>query len=142
MQTKGKSYLKIIGGLMAIFGAIGAVIYVVSFIDGGLLLLGSALEGQKAAAVGSVEIMVVFGFGLAWSILELITGITGVINWEKPEKAGLCFKLGIVIAIFAVVANLGQIWFAGFSVTALVSLLVGLILPAGFCYGAKLNQSK
>lgn len=140
METKGKKYLNVVGAIMVIIGVVGSVLYIMGFMGSGLLFAGSVIEGAALSEVRSTVLLVIFGFGLVWSILELVTGVIGMKSGGDPEKSGLCFKLGLVLAAFAVVSTVGQMCIQGISVMGVSSLLIGLILPCLFCYGAKLNK--
>ncbi|MEG0508700.1 MAG: hypothetical protein RR579_05110, partial [Eubacterium sp.] len=140
MELKGKKYLKITGILMIVFGAISTIIFAIGFISGGILLAGSVATNSTGAVVGSGMIIFIFIITLAWAILELVAGIIGFKNCDNVEKAGTCFKLGVILIICTVIYAIGNIWLDGFSISIIMSMLVGLVLPVLFCYGAKLNQ--
>lgn len=87
MELKGKKYLKIVGILMIVFGALGAVVYAMGMFAGGVLLAASTGEGSSIGEAVSGIMMVVLGVGLVWSIAELVVGIYGIKNCDKQENA-------------------------------------------------------
>lgn len=140
MELKGKKYLKIVGILMIVFGALGAVVYAMGMFAGGVLLAASTGEGSSIGEAVSGIMMVVLGVGLVWSIAELVVGIYGIKNCDKQENAKTCFTLGIVLLVFSLVYSFGGMMVQGFTVSGICGLIIGLILPGLYCYGAKLNQ--
>lgn len=134
MRAKGKSYLKITGVLMIIFGVISAIIYLIGSVGGGLLI-----AGDKAKDVGTMALLVMI-IGLIWAVFEVVAGVMGVKNCENPQKADACLKMGIILIIFAAVSNVAQMVQEGFTAGGIGSLIVGLLLPVLYCYGAKLNK--
>ena len=48
--------------------------------------------------------------------------------------------LGAVYMVISVITTLNQLFQQGFTAFAIISLIMGVLLPALFCYGAKLNQ--
>ena len=141
MEAKGKKYLKIVGILMIVFGGISVVISLLGLLGGGLIMAGNA-AGEETMGALSGLLIVASLVSLLLAALQLVTGIIGVKNCEKPEKAALCLKLGITIIVVSLLSSVVTMFINGFSVTALISALVGLVLPALFCYGAKLNQQQ
>ena len=69
---------------------------------------------------------------------ELIAGIIGVINAEKPQKAKACIVWGALVAILSVAGTiLGVVGGSDFSVSGLV---LGLVLPVIYIIGAVKNM--
>nr|WP_122011800.1 hypothetical protein [Maliibacterium massiliense] len=125
-NAPGKGLLKVSGILMVIFSAIALVTLLFTTI-----LVGSAagaLAGAGAAAAG-VGIMLLT---LVPAVLELITGILGIINANKPEKATICMVFGIICLALYVIS----IFSGGFQWTT----LVGAVLPILYVVGAVKNR--
>ncbi|MEG0829916.1 MAG: hypothetical protein RSD88_05425 [Anaerovoracaceae bacterium] len=135
---KGRKYLKVVGILLIIFSAISVVVSLFGMLGGGVL----AVAGEDDAAIGGGVLIAIFGIALILAAFQLIVGIIGVKGCDKPEKAGLCFKLGIVLVVLVLISTISSIATAGFDGSIVVSTIIGLILPVLFCYGAKLNQQK
>lgn len=137
----GQKTLKVVSIFLIIFGVLGTVVYLTGMLGGGLLLAGTALEQLPLAAdLGAGVIMLIFAGGLVWAVLELVAGIIGLRNAANPEKASVCFKLGIALLVVTVLSSISQIWMQGFSVMNIASLVIGLILPGLYCYSAKQNM--
>ena len=133
MEAKGKTILKVVGIIFIIAGAIATVTYL------GGTLLGGALIASGGSILGAA-VVGLFVVSLAWSILELVTGILGVMNCNKPEKAGTLYTLGIILLVLSIISGLWTIANQGASLKNILSLILGLILPVLFVYGAKQNK--
>jgi hypothetical protein len=129
-MAKGSTMLKVVGILMIIFGAIGIIISITAF--AGVALLDAAGANMGLAYVACV-------ISLLGSVAELVTGIMGVINCEKPEKAQLLMTCAIVIIALSLLGNIIFPLIAGSGVSV-VSFLIGLILPGLFIFGAIQNK--
>ena len=129
-MAKGSTMIKVVGILMIVFGAIGLIISIVGF--GAVALLD---------AVGASMGMAYFACVLALlsSIVELVTGILGVVNHDKPEKAQILLICAIVIVVLSLLGNIIVPIIAGSDVS-IVSFLIGLILPGLFAWGAIQNK--
>lgn len=131
---KGHKFLKVTGILMIIGGIFG-------IIAGIMAILGVS---GLAAVIGSTE-----GMGMLYAasflclvsgIVQLIAGIKGVKNCEKPENAQKCIVWGIIVAVLCVLGNILNV--AGGSELSVSSLATGLLLPALYIYGAYLNKQE
>lgn len=120
---KGRKFLKvtgilmIIGGIVAMIGA-GALAAVLETSAGGLIL-------------ASVLI-------LASAVFQLIAGIMGVKNCDKPEKAQSCLVMGVIVAILSVAGNVtSSVLGSSFNITSYVT---GLVIPVLYIIGAVKNR--
>ena len=131
-KTKGSSFLKVTGILMIIGGGISIIMSIAAIIGvAAILTLGG---------VGAGILVFACILALAGSAIELVTGIVGVVNCKKPEKATVCLVWGIVVAVLNVVSSiLSASAGNGFSVS---SLILGLVLPVLFIIGAALNKQQ
>ena len=130
---KGKNFLKVTGILMIIGGAISAIVGLIALI--GTLALSSLLTGSGLLGwmiIGSV-------FCLLSGVAELIAGIFGVSHCEKPEKAHTCLLWGCIVVGLCVLGNIFNV--IGGSSVSVVSLLLGLVIPALYIYGAVQNKN-
>lgn len=131
-KLPGCGFLKVTGILMIVFGSILVVM-------NGLAWLGvSAL-----AAIGGAEIdlgMMYIGVVLSFlgSIAELATGIIGVVNCNKADKAKLCLVWGVIVVVMTLLGNI-IVPFAG-GQFSIVNLIIGMIVPALFVLGAVKNS--
>jgi len=129
---KGAGFLKVVGILMIVFGAIGIVV---------ALLAITALGVIDYASSGEISSgMAYFGaiLSLVSAVAELVAGIIGVVNCKKPEKANTCLAWGIIVAVLSVA---GAIFTAASGQDfPIVSLLLGLVMPVLFIIGAIQNK--
>ena len=131
---KGHKFLKVTGILMIIGGAFG-------IIGGIVAILGvSGLAALVGSAAGTGILYMASILCLVSGIVQLIAGIMGVKNCEKPEMAQKCMIWGAIVAALSILGNiLNVVAGSGFNVT---SLITGLILPALYIYGAYLNKKE
>lgn len=131
---KGNKFLMVTGILMIIGGAFGIIAGIVA-------ILGvSGLAALAGSAAGTGMLYLASFLCLASGIVQLIAGVMGVKNCEKPEMAQKCIVWGAIVAALSVLGNiLNVVAGSSFNVT---SLLIGLILPALYIYGAYLNKKE
>ena len=131
---KGNKFLMVTGILMIIGGAFGIIAGIVA-------ILGvSGLPALAGSAAGTGMLYLASFLCLASGIVQLIAGVMGVKNCEKPEMAQKCIIWGAIVAALSVLGNiLNVVVGSSFNVT---SLLTGLILPALYIYGAYLNKKE
>ena len=131
---KGNKFLMVTGILMIIGGAFGIIAGIVA-------ILGvSGLAALAGSAAGTGMLYLASFLCLASGIVQLIAGVMGVKNCEKPEMAQKCIIWGAIVAALSVLGNiLNVVVGSSFNVT---SLLIGLILPALYIYGAYLTKKE
>ena len=127
---KGRKFLKVTGILMIIgaaFGIIGGIIAMI-----GVGALAAVLE---TSAVG---LMLASVLVLASAVFQLIAGIMGVKNCDKPEKAQTCLVMGIIVAILSIAGNVtSNVLGSDFNI---FSYATGLIIPVLYIIGAAKNK--
>ena len=127
---KGRKFLKVTGILMIIgaaFGIIGGIIAMI-----GVGALAAVLE---TSAVG---LMLASVLVLASAVFQLIAGIMGVKNCDKPEKAQTCLVMGIIVAILSVAGNVtSNVLGSDFNV---FNYATGLVIPVLYIIGATKNK--
>lgn len=129
-NAKGQTFLKVTGILMIIGGIIGIISDIMAFVGIGILSsLASILAWLYIAAV----------VGLIGVVLELIAGIMGVKNADKPEKAGTCIAWGIVVIAFSIISNIISIAISPDTFNYF-GLFTGLIIPVLYLIGGILNK--
>ncbi len=128
-KPKGAGFLKVTGILMIIGGGISLITAIVALL--GIATL--ALLGASSALLYAAGIL-----ALASAVAELVTGILGVVNANRPEKAGLCMAWGIVVAALCVLGCILTV--AGGDGFPVLSLILGLVLPVLFIIGAAQNK--
>lgn len=133
MEAKGKGLLKVTGILLIIFGAIGAVISLIAIAGGGVLAAADATIG---AALGGLAIIAGV-IALLGAALNLVAGIFGVKNCDKPDKSQSCLVLGIIMLIVQVISAIFSIASNEFN---FFTTLIGLVLPVLYTVGAVQNK--
>ena len=127
---KGSKFLKVTGILMIVFGALALILSIVAAI--GLATL-AALDLNTWQYTLAVILM------LVGSIFELIAGIVGVKNCNKPEKAGTCMVWGIIVIALSVLSNVLTL-VGNPDNFSIVNLLTGLVIPVLYLIGAVMNK--
>lgn len=149
-EAKGKTFLKVTGILLIIFGALGLISSLVSMAGASVL---SALAAEFGANLGGI-LMLSAIVSIVLGAVDLVAGILGVKNAQLPEKAQVCFIMGIIMVllqvvsfIFALVVNSSMTPIyeaAGMPnpgiVTSVLGLIVGLVLPVLYLVGANKNK--
>ena len=127
---KGQKFLKVTSIIMIVLGVLGVITGIFGFLGVGALSMAGLIENATLLYVSFVIVIVA-------SIIELIAGIKGVGACNAPEKAGACVKFGIIIAVLSIVSTiLGAVAGSEFNATTIVSLLLNLVLPGLYSYGA------
>ena len=127
---KGRKFLKVTGILMIIGGAFGIIGGIVAMIGAGAL--AAVLETSAGG------LMLASALILASAVFQLIAGIMGVKNCDKPEKAQSCLVMGVIVAILSVSGNIiSNILSSSFNI---LSYATGLIIPVLYIIGAVKNK--
>lgn len=126
---KGASFLKVTGILMIIGGGISLIVAIVALLGIAALALLGASSGMLYAA-GALT--------LVSAVAELVTGIIGVANAKRADKAGMCMAWGIVVAVLCVAGCILTV--VGGGEFPVFSLILGLVLPVLFIIGAAKNK--
>ena len=127
---KGRKFLKVTGILMIIGGAFGIIGGIVAMIGAGAL--AAVLETSAGG------LMLASALILASAVFQLIAGIMGVKNCDKPEKAQSCLVMGVIVVILSVAGNvISNILGSSFNI---LSYATGLIIPILYIIGAVKNK--
>ena len=127
---KGRKFLKVTGILMIIGGAFGIIGGIVAMIGAGAL--AAVLETSAGG------LMLASALILARAVFQLIAGIMGVKNCDKPEKAQSCLVMGVIVAILSVSGNIiSNILGSSFNI---LSYATGLVIPVLYIIGAVKNK--
>ena len=127
---KGRKFLKVTGILMIIGGAFGIIGGIVAMI--GVGALAAVLETSAGG------LMLASALILASAVFQLIAGIMGVKNCDKPEKAQSCLVMGVIVAILSVAGNIiSNVLGSSFNI---LSYATGLIIPVLYIIGAVKNK--
>ena len=120
---KGRKFLKVTGILMIIGGAFGIIGGIVAMIGSGAL--AAVLETSAGG------LMLASALILASAVFQLIAGIMGVKNCDKPEKAQSCLVMGVAGNVISNVLG------SDFNI---LSYATGLIIPVLYIIGAVKNK--
>ena len=127
---KGRKFLKVTGILMIIGGAFGIIGGIVAMIGAGAL--AAVLETSAGG------LMLASALILASAVFQLIAGIMGVKNCDKPEKAQSCMVIGVIVAILSVAGNvISNVLGSDFNI---INYATGLIIPVLYIIGAVKNK--
>ena len=128
MQKTRNTLLFVVGILMIIFGGLGIILNIIALL-GVSLLVGNA---------GLLTVALILS--LAGCTAELVAGILGAANADKPQKAGACIMWGIITTAMAVLGNI--ITMAAGGAFNPFGLFYGLLLPILYLVGAFQLKSK
>ena len=127
---KGRKFLKVTGILMIIGGAFGII--------GGIVAMSGAGALAAVLETSAGGLMLASALILASAVFQLIAGIMGVKNCDKPEKAQSCLVMGVVVAMLSVSGNvISNILGSSFNI---LSYATGLIIPLLYIIGAVKNK--
>ena len=127
---KGRKFLKVTGILMIIGGAFGIIGGIVAMIGAGAL--AAVLETSAGG------LMLASALILPSAVFQLIAGIMGVKNCDKPEKAQSCLVMGVIVAILSVAGNIiSNVLGSSFNI---LSYATGLVIPVLYIIGAVKNK--
>lgn len=133
-KTKGSGFLKVTGILMIIGGGLSIILGIIAAIGVAALVYISDGTVSPALLYTSVILMIVS------AVAELVAGIIGVANCNKPDKAGSCIVWGIIVAVLSVAGTiLNSVGGGSFSA---FSLILGLVLPVLYIIGAVFNKKE
>lgn len=127
---KGRKFLKVTGILMIIGAAFGIIGGIIAMIGAGAL--AAVLETSAGG------LMLASALILASAVFQLIAGIMGVKNCDKPEKAQSCLVMGVIVAILGVAGNIiSNVLGSSFNI---LSYATGLVIPVLYIIGAVKNK--
>lgn len=129
---KGHKFLKVTGILMIIGGALAAILGIIAVLSVAALTYIASAHSEAGILYASTILFLVSG------IVELIAGIIGVLNAEKPQKAKVCIVWGALVAILSVSGTILGV--AGGGDFSVFSLILGLVLPVLYIIGAVKNM--
>ena len=118
----GRNYLLVTGILLVIFS-----VYSLFGVIAALILSLASLS------LGMVGIILLLA-----TLVASASGIMGIINREKPEKAKACMGLGITMLV---IAGLNLIASSSAGEFSFFSTLCGLVLPILYTIGASKNKA-
>lgn len=127
---KGSKFLKVTGILMIISAAFGIIGGIIALIGAGAL--AAVLETSAGG------LMLASALILVSAVFQLIAGIMGVKNCDKPEKAQSCMVIGVIVAILSVAGNvISNVLGSDFNI---MNYATGLVIPILYIIGAAKNK--
>lgn len=143
-NAPGRSFLKVTGILCIIYGAflilssVGSIFTYTQLTSGNLPDEVLAIYEQMNITASALLFSIIFvAIG---AVLFLISGILGVANSRKVEKAGICMIMGILMIVYFVV-NFGYgAVTTGVTATSLISTVITMIVPALYLWGSLKNK--
>lgn len=128
-NAPGKTLLLVVGILLVIFSAISMFAVIPAFI--------LAIASLSLGTLGVLLLLAVL-LSCASVIIDLIAGIMGIVNREKPEKAKVCMNLGITMISITVLNIIFTIISSDFN---FFNAVFGLVLPVLYTLGAAKNKN-
>ena len=129
MDTPGKIMLKIVSIIYIIFGAVFALMMILS------LFLGSVLAGLLENTLGALGALVsgmLFVAFLIPAAVDLVIGILGVKYADDPDKSKFFIVVGIVLTALTLLGNVFSFTVAG---------LIMFVMPVLYIVGGYLNRN-
>lgn len=137
-RAPGRTFLMVVGIFLIIGGVSAMVTSAMNFVKIGqeefALILEQTLQ-QVGISKTTFQISIVLT--AIQSVINVVTGIIGVANSKKIEKASLCYICGIVLIVFALICNAYSAFSGAFSI---FSVIFSLILPLLYFWGALKNR--
>ncbi len=135
MKTSKGSMLLRVASILLIIAAVYAL---------ALDVLVFVAYGDAYAQAGFGLTLVLAIVAVLVALLQLVSGILGVLFWKKPERAGLCIILGIAMLAFAIIFSLYNIVYAAGTLTVMnyVSYASSVVLPVLYLVGGLLLRKK
>ena len=103
-------------------------------------------KDENAVFVFGIAVMALVGFVLL-GVLELVTGIIGIKNAGKPERAVRCLVMGIIVLVIAVICIAALIINTSFEGALVLMIIVyflcaaAVVVPVLYVAGAAKNRS-
>ena len=135
-KAPGKTLLQVVGIILVVTGILTALVNLINIAT--LVMMGEGEFGeimeQSLAATGiTMEVY-------RMSIYITVIGIIGIVNCNKIPKAGLCFACGIIMILWQLATDVYSAVTSGVNVLGFVGIIIGLILPLLYFWGALKNR--
>lgn len=124
VDAPGKGYLKTCGIILIILSIINAVMILAGILGGTIVVSG--VVGVAAAVTVGIAVLIVLALSVSFN---LIAGILGVKNAERPEKYKSCYVFGILMVIFSGLSVLSKD--TKLTISALASLALSILYLVG-----------
>ncbi|MDR0841277.1 MAG: hypothetical protein LBN26_07865 [Christensenellaceae bacterium] len=140
---EGSKLLRVVSILLIIFGVIGLISSSITAFTMDTVIAAqeqyAELYEQMGIAAMSREYLVMSAvLSIILAVAETAAGILGVLFWAKPARADICVAAGILLLVLCVCSNIPSalIYPEQITLISLLSILLGLLLPALYLAGA------
>ncbi|MBQ7017191.1 MAG: hypothetical protein IJN10_09585 [Firmicutes bacterium] len=123
----GSRTLKAVSVLWTIFGVFS------------LIVNGYELASLLKMSLMIKSFVIPVVLGMIWAVLQVLAGLVGIKNWNRPEKANVC----LIVAVLTMVACLSYNVFMmiyGFSLWPILSMLAGIVFIVIYLMGVNYNK--
>ena len=136
-RAPGRTFLMVVGIFLIIGGVSAMVTSAMNFVMIGQEEFAPILEQTlQQVGISKTTFQISIVLTAIQSVINVVTGIIGVANSKKIEKASLCYICGIVLIVFALICNAYSAFSGAFSI---FSVIFSLILPLLYFWGALNN---
>lgn len=137
-KAPGKTFLMVVGIFLIIGGVFNVISCAMNFAVMGQEEFAPILEQtlQQTGISKSIYQTSLVLTGIQ-AVLAMVSGIIGIVNSNKVEKAGLCYICGILLIAYALICNAYSAFNGMFSI---FSVIISLILPLLYFWGALKNR--
>lgn len=142
-KAPGKTLLQVVGILLVIFGVLSFLMSLISIATLGMMEgeVGDIMEQSLAATGITMEAYKISIYlSAVASVLNLIIGIIGIVNCNKIKRANICFVCGIILLIWQLGNDVYAAVTTGISGLTVISMIIGLVLPVLYFWGAVKNR--
>lgn len=137
-RAPGRTFLMVVGIFLIIGGVSAMVTSAMNFVMIGQEEFAPILEQTlQQVGISKTTFQISIVLTAIQSVINVVTGIIGVANSKKIEKASLCYIYGIVLIVFALICNAYSAFSGAFSI---FSVIFSLILPLLYFWGALKNR--
>lgn len=137
-RAPGRTFLMVVGIFLIIGGVSAMVTSAMNFVMIGQEEFAPILEQTlQQVGISKTTFQISIVLTAIQSVINVVTGIIGVANSKKIEKASLCYICGIVLIVFALICNAYSAFSSAFSI---FSVIFSLILPLLYFWGALKNR--
>ena len=137
-RAPGRTFLMVVGIFLIIGGVSAMVTSAMNFVMIGQEEFAPILEQTlQQVGISKTTFQISIVLTAIQSVINVVTGIIGVANSKKIEKASLCYICGIVLIVFALICNAYSAFSGALSI---FSVIFSLILPLLYFWGALKNR--
>ena len=137
-RAPGRTFLMVVGIFLIIGGVSAMVTSAMNFVMMGQEEFAPILEQTlQQVGISKTTFQISIVLTAIQSVINVVTGIIGVANSKKIEKASLCYICGIALIVYALICNAYSAFSGAFNI---FSVLFSLILPLLYFWGALKNR--